>query len=107
MKRLLVIAKRTLITAIIALAILYIGDFLHLRYRMWKPRPNDPFEVVTLDRYYAISQKNGRIEFAKAPLENVTCVHSLFPHAGYNPCWYVIRQNGTAIPLVIFPRMAR
>jgi hypothetical protein len=23
----------------------------------------------------------------------VTCVHSLFPHMGYQPCWYLSRHS--------------
>jgi hypothetical protein len=30
------------------------------------------------------------------------CVHSLFPHAGDLPCWYLKRKFAQPIPMVIF-----
>jgi hypothetical protein len=103
MNRFLPIAKKAAIVLLLAFVFSYVCDFCWLHLRMWKPSPNNPFETMTLDRYYAITQKNSRVDFEPAPAETVTCVHSLFPHAGYNPCWYVARQNGKPIPMSIIP----
>jgi hypothetical protein len=103
MNPLLRIAKKLTVLLIIALVLTYIGDFLRVRYRIWKPRPNDPFESVKLDRFYAITQKNGREDYAPADTQTVTCVHSIFPHSGFSPCWYVVRQNGKPIQMAIVP----
>jgi hypothetical protein len=97
------IAKKLSLILVVALVVTYIGDYASVRYRIWKPRPNDPFESMKLDRFYAITQKNGREDYAPADSQTVTCVHSIFPHSGLNPCWYVIRQNGKPIPMSIFP----
>jgi hypothetical protein len=107
MNRLLPIAKKTALVLLIALTVVYAGDFLWLRYRIWKPTANDPFEAVKLDRFYAITQKNGREDYEPANAQTVTCVHSLFPHSGYSPCWYVVRQNGKPIPMAILPVFPR
>ena len=79
------IAKRILIGMVILLCLLYAGDYLSVRMS------NNPnlFEVVKTNRYYAIPQKDGKTEFEPAPPMSQTCVHSLFPHGGDSPCWYV------------------
>jgi hypothetical protein len=101
MNRILPIANKVAIVLIAVLIITYIGDFISVHYRMRKPTPNNPFESVSIDRMYAVLQKSGKSEFIPADTQTVTCVHSLFPHAGYNPCWYVTRQNNTTIPMSI------
>jgi hypothetical protein len=103
MNRILSIAEKAAVVLLVALVITYIGDFISVHYRMRKPTPNNPFESVTIDRMYAVLQKSGKSEFIPADTQTVTCVHSLFPHAGYSPCWYVLRQNNTTIPMSILP----
>jgi hypothetical protein len=107
MNRLLPIAKKIAIAALVALVITYAVDYISLHLRMRKPTPTDPFESVSIDRMYAILQKSGKSEFVPADTINVTCVHSLFPHSGYNPCWYVERQKDQTIPMVILPPASR
>ncbi len=87
MQLLALIAKRTLIGMVLLLCLLYAGDYVSVRYRTSKN--NNPYEVVNTTRYYAIPQKDGKTEFAPAPPMSQTCVHSLFPHGGSSPCWYV------------------
>ena len=98
----LVLAKRSFIAAISALAILYVGDYLSVRFRMIHPKPADPFESLTAPRVLAIQEKNGKVEYqidAQNPEQTVTCVHSLFPHLGYSPCWYVKPRINQPIPM--------
>jgi len=73
----------------VVLGLLYIGDDLSARFRV--PGNRDPLGTVVVSRYYAIPEKNNKIQFLPADPETVTCVHSLFPHFGYSPCWYVSR----------------
>ncbi len=50
----------------------------------------------------AIPEKNGKTEYqvdAQNPEQIVTCVHSLFPHYGYSPCWYVKPRINQPIPM--------
>ena len=83
--------KRTLVAALVSLSILYIGDYVSIRYRMAKNRA--PFGAVTVQRYYAVPQKNRKTEFYFDQPETQTCVHSLFPHFGYSPCWDLNRKR--------------
>ena len=83
--------QRALITALVLFSILYTGDYVSIRYRMAKNRT--PFGVVTVQRYYAVPQKNRKTEFYFDQPETQGCAHSLFPHFGYTPCWYLNRKR--------------
>ena len=78
---------------------LYAGDFAWFEYRNWKPKPNDPLETITF--YYATATKSGRSEIFYDQPQTQTCVHSLFPHAGYMPCWRLERSGIERIGLMI------
>jgi hypothetical protein len=39
-----------------------------------------------------IPKKNGKTEFVFQPAQLQQCVHSLFAHEGYLPCWYLSRH---------------
>ncbi len=87
-------AVRILIAVLASLALVYGGDYLYVRYRMTRHQAGDPFDVVTIQPTYAIAEKDGRAEIILGQPETQTCVHSLFPHYGYSPCWYLNRENG-------------
>jgi len=94
--------RRILIAAFAALALVFCGDYLSLRVRMLHPRAADPFESLKTLRVLAIPEKNGKTEYevdARNPEQTVTCVHSLFPHSGYSPCWYVKPRINQPIPM--------
>lgn len=82
---------RVLIIALGFLATLYAGDDLSVRYHI--PRSRQQFGSVTIQRYDAISEKNNKTEFVYEDPIVQTCVHSLFPHLGYTPCWYLNRHR--------------
>jgi hypothetical protein len=69
----------------------YACDYLSVRYRIAKN--HEPFGVVKIQRYYAVRLKDGKTEFLFQEPEAQRCVHSLFPHFGCNPCWYVERRK--------------
>ena len=97
--------KRILIAVVLAVAVLYAGDFASLRIRMIRPKPGNPFETVTAIRILAISQKGGKTEYSidrVQPQQTAECVHALFPHYGDAPCWYLKRKFAQPIPMVIF-----
>jgi hypothetical protein len=85
------------ITAIIAsiaavlAAMVYAGDYAVFRFRVATNR--NPYGSVTVDRVYAVPQKNGKTEFLFDPPAPQTCVHALFPHQGYSPCWYLSKHT--------------
>ena len=82
---------RILVVAVVSLVIVYVGDDLSVRYRI--PKGRQPMGTVTIQRYDAIPEKNGKTEFAFENPAIQTCVHSLFPHLGYQPCWYLGRHS--------------
>jgi hypothetical protein len=83
--------KRILFITILSLLILYIGDYISVRYRI--PKNRDQFGMVKVQRYYAVGLKSGKTEFMFLTPQNQMCVHSLFPHFGYTPCWYLARKT--------------
>jgi hypothetical protein len=96
------LAKRILLATLAALAVGYCADYLFLRFRMLHPRAADPYESFKTLRVLAIPEKNGKTEYeidAQNPEQTITCVHSLFPHSGYSPCWYVKPRANQPIPM--------
>lgn len=85
---------------LIALAALcYAADFEWFEYRMRNAKSNDPLQTLTF--YYATAMKNGKVEVFYDQPQTQTCVHSLFSHGGYRPCWRFNRsgiQRVSAIP---------
>ena len=87
--------QRIFAALVLLLVASYICDYVTVRYRMSKNNAGDPFDVVTYPRLLAIPQKGNRVEYtldAVSPTESDSCVHSLFPHFGYTPCWYINRK---------------
>jgi len=98
------IATHTLVGVVVLVAIVYAGDYGALRLRAAYPRFGSAYDLVHMARLYAIPLKNGRIEYeldARQPEVTVSCVRTLFPHQGYQPCWYVRRNSEKPIPMMI------
>jgi len=98
------IATRVLIIAVALAAIVYGADYGALRLHAAYPRFGGAYDSVHMTRLLAIPLKNGRTEYeldARQPEVTVTCVRSLFPHQGYQPCWYVRRNSEKPIPMMI------
>jgi hypothetical protein len=96
--------KRTLVLLLALAALVYVLDYARVRLRVAFPKLGPALDSVQMDRLYAIALKNGRTEYeldAQQPEVTVTCVRSLFPHLGYNPCWYLRRNSQKPIPMVI------
>lgn len=96
-ERLKFYAQRVAAGLLAALLLLYIGDYCLVRVQAMHASPGSPFEDVTLNRLIAISEKGQKTEYVQADPQTVTCVHSIFPHMGYNPCWYVKSLNNKPI----------
>lgn len=96
------LAMRALGALILLASILYAGDYLSVRIRMFHSTATNPFEPLTRTRVLAIPQKNGKTDYqidADRPTETLTCVHSLFPHMGYPPCWRLKPHINDPIPM--------
>jgi len=82
--------------------LIYAADCLYLQIRMRHATPTNPFESLTRTRVLAIPQKNGKFDYQidqVQPVESFTCVHSLFPHYGDEPCWYLKPRLNRPIPV--------
>jgi hypothetical protein len=96
------IAKRTLVGFLGLVAATFIADYGYVRVRMIHPKPTDPFETLTRNRLLAIPLKNGKLDYELDqvnPTDTLTCVHSLFPHFGDPPCWYLKPRINDPIPV--------
>ncbi len=85
------------LTALVLLLLVYTGDYVSLRIQISRSRP--AFEKISVDTLWAIQQKNGKTTYQIGQPEITTCVHSLFPHYGYDPCWYVSRHTEKRIDI--------
>lgn len=93
--------KRLLLKVLVALVAagipIYAGDYVVLRYRVAKNL--SPYDSVTVNSYYAVPQKTGKMEYDFQSSQQETCVNALFPHMGYAPCWYLRRHTDKQIQL--------
>jgi len=108
MSRLSNIFERTIIGVVAAVVVLFVLDYLVLRARVMFPKLGAATGTVQMTRMYAIAQKNGRVESqmdVNQPQVTMPCVHSLFPHMGNRPCWYLEQNANKPIPVVILPAL--
>lgn len=87
------IVLRSAGATVLLFGLIYAGDYTFLRLRRAQ------FGVVTVESHYEIHEKNGKTEFDYNPPAPATCVHSLFPHLGYQPCWYLRRHPDQKIEI--------
>src|ERR1035438_2013297 len=88
--------KRILIIAVVLAGILYLADFLSVRFRI---PARDTFGTVTVHTYYVVKLKNGRTEYDYAGDHDVSCSNSMFPQFGVKPCWYARRHTEEQIKI--------
>lgn len=96
------VARRALIAGIVLLGVLYAGDYVSAKHRILKNTPGDPLEAVKIQPMYVIPHKDGQAEYVFGDPQTQTCLHSLFPHLGYSPCWYVKKHTQQTVPMTIF-----
>jgi hypothetical protein len=94
-----IVLKATVAVLVAAAVVLYAGDFAWFEYRMRNIKPNDPLQSMTF--YYATDIKGGKVEVFDDQPQTETCVHSIFPHGGYKPCWRFSRSGIVRISRVI------
>jgi hypothetical protein len=87
--------KRRVLNVLLALCILFVavfaGDYLVMRYRFAAHGVDSVTAHVTV--YDAALLKNSKyVVFGDQP-QIETCVRSIFPWLGLNPCWYARRQS--------------
>ncbi|MGA2098345.1 MAG: hypothetical protein ABSH39_18750 [Candidatus Acidiferrum sp.] len=99
------LVKGIVIAIVVAVVLTYLGDYISVRMRMKHSTANDPFETITALRILAIDEKGNKTEYSVDtinPQQTGTCVHSLFPHYGDPPCWYLKKKFAQPIPMAIF-----
>ena len=96
------ISGRVLVSVLLLLLFGYALDYVVLRVRMLHPTASVPLEHLTRHRLLAIKVKNGTYEYELDevnPTETLTCVHTLFPHLGDRPCWFLKPRLDKPIPI--------
>jgi len=96
------IAGRVIATVLLLTAFAFLLDYIVLRVRMLHATATSPFEHLTRNRLLAIKVKNGTYQYELDqvnPIETLSCVHSLFPHFGDQPCWYLKPRQNLPIPI--------
>ena len=96
--------NRILYALILLLALGYGYDYASVRRRASAQKPGDPFDVVTHPHLLAIQLKGNKVDYeldAQSPMASDPCVHSLFPHYGYIPCWYVLQRSKNPTQMTI------
>ena len=83
--------RNALLAVLVSCALLYVGDYTIARFR------SNPTGTVQVQPYYAVPLKDGKTEFIFLDPQNEVCVHSLFPHLGHRPCWYISRYRNKEI----------
>jgi hypothetical protein len=99
MNRLIRFALRGLLGAVFLVALIWLGDYLSFRFRLSKGTPGNPIQSVRIQMTYAIPHKDGRAEYVFGEPQMVTCVRSIFPHAGDPPCWYLTKTASKPIQM--------
>ncbi len=80
------------VLGVLAIAALAFGaDYAVFRFRAATNR--NAYGSVTVNHYTAVLQKNGKTTLTFDPPQPWTCVHALFPHEGWLPCWYLSRHT--------------
>jgi hypothetical protein len=81
--------QRIILGLLVSAFALYGGD-----YAILKARGAAGYSTVNIT--LGTPMKDGRVQIFTGANQTEMCVNSLFPHSGYNPCWYV-RQNSTRL----------
>lgn len=73
-----------------AILILYLCDWGILRIRMAR---QSAFRQIEVERFLSTSLKANRYEYDYLGKAEETCARSIFPHASYEPCWWLERHR--------------
>ena len=83
------IALRSLWAVVGLVVVTYGADYCVFRYRVGEQQA---YGSVAVEHFTAIEHKDGKAELIFDPSVQQSCVHSLFPHAGNVPCWFLSRH---------------
>jgi uncharacterized membrane protein len=94
--------RRVFLLLVALLMLTYLADFVQYTIRAHFPKLGSATGSVHRVRMLAIPEKNNKVEYqidAVHPEEDVRCTHSIFPHSGNRPCWYVTRHANDPITM--------
>jgi hypothetical protein len=78
------------VMALILLAVLYVGDWAVLRYRV---SHGAAFDSVEVDQFLATSLKGNKEQYDMIGSFQQSCSRSIFPQQGKPACWWVRRHS--------------
>ncbi|MGA7168715.1 MAG: hypothetical protein WB384_16820 [Candidatus Sulfotelmatobacter sp.] len=81
---------RVLMVAIVLFIILYVGDWLALRFRVAR---GTAFGTVEVHQFLATSLKGSKTEYDLVGTFQEACSRSIFPQHGKPACWWLERHN--------------
>lgn len=87
MKRILWLALRTLLVAVI---VLYLVDWGFLRVRAAR---GTAYGSVQVNQYLSTTLKGNKAEYDYLGTAAQSCVHAIFKHDALQPCWWVERHK--------------
>jgi hypothetical protein len=82
---------RALFGIVIVLVLVYLLDYAWLRLRV--ARGLEAFDTLQVELVDQVPQKGNRAEYIPEAPQTQTCVRSIFPHLGDQPCWYLRRHT--------------
>ena len=89
--------SRIVLIVVGLLALVYAGDYASVRIPI--PKGRAAYSTVTVRPYYDVGLKSGKSDFYFLDPQKQTCVNSLFPHLGFNPCWYLRKHTHPRIAM--------
>jgi len=92
--------RRVLLSLAAVLLLVYLADFAWYELRLRIPSLGAATGSVHRIRLLAVPIKNNKVDYeidSAKPEEDLPCSHSLFPHGGNRPCWYVTRHANDPI----------
>ena len=89
--RLIGLTTRALVVAVLLLVAVYAADSLWVWSRAGGASDGGALGSVTF--YIVVPLKSGKTEIYSDQPQTEVCVHALFPHRGYRPCWYANRER--------------
>ena len=73
------------------LALVYVCDFLSVRYSI--PKGRAIYGSVQVNDYLVVPLKNGKNEYDFSGSQQAICTNSIFPQLGFPPCWWLRRHR--------------
>jgi hypothetical protein len=83
-------SREVVIVLIVLLGILYVGDWLVLR---WRVARGTALGSVEVHQFLATSLKGSKTEYDLVGTFQEACSRSIFPQQGKPACWWLERHN--------------